>query len=192
MTLGRSRTLSKGTAVQRGSGWNPSTLQKQMIALAALLIGKGMTAKSFEQLARCAFVQAATKGSTFRNGRVNYSRVAARTGLTRAEVRRVLSAGSDFWPQARSGPLERVVLGWRTDRHFIDQYRRPRRLTVTGDRHSFANLAKQYAKDVPHKALLEELLRIGAVVVSGTNVKLSARLPISSPPMRKMRAPGLE
>ena len=176
MTLDRDRTVSKGAVVQRGNGWNPSAPQQQMTALAAQLIGQGMTAKSFEQFARCAFVQAATKGSSFANGRINYSRVAARTGLTRAEVKRVLSAGSAFWPRARSGPLERVVLGWRKDRQFIDQYRRPKRLVVMGDRHSFASLAKRYAKEVPHRALLEELRRIGAVVVSGTNVKLSTNV----------------
>ena len=182
--------MSRGAVVQRR--WNSFALQQQMTTLAALLIGQGMTAKTFEQLARCAFVQAATKGSTFTNGRVNYSRVAARTGLTRAEIKRVLSAGSDSWAQARSGPLERVVLGWRTDRHFIDQYRRPKRLAVTGARYSFASLAKRYAKDVPHKALLEELRRIGAVVATGTGVRLSVRLPFSSSRVRKMRALDLE
>lgn len=146
-----------------------------------------MTAKNFELLARYAFVHASTKDSRFMNGRVNYSRVAARTGVTRAEVKRLLSAGSNSWRQVRTGPLERVILGWRTDRHFVDQYNRPRRLEVTGHRHSFASLTKRYAKDVPHKAVLEELRRTGAVVISGGGVKLNARLRLSPPALRDSR-----
>lgn len=179
-------SAAKRVAVQRRARWNLSALQHQLAEIAALFIDRGITAKGFEALARYAFVRAATQGSTFVNGRVNYSRVAARTGLTRAEVKRVLSAGSNSWSQVRSGPLQRVVLGWRTDRHYIDQYRRPRRLVVAGHNNSFAKLTKRYARDVPHKAVLEELRRIGAVVIAGTSVKLSDRPPLNPPRARKM------
>ena len=181
--------VAKGVTLQRRAGWNPLALQQQLTRLAAPFIAQGMTARSFERLARYAFVHAATKGSTFVNGRVNYSRVAARTGLTRAEVKRVLSAASS-WLRVRTGPLERVLLGWRTDRLFIDQRHRPRSLAISGNRHSFANLTKRYSKDVPYRAVLEELRRIGAVVVSGTSVKLNARLPVRAPQVRRMLAAG--
>lgn len=187
MTPSSRNAVAKGVTLQRRAAWNPLALQQQLTGLAAPCIAQGMTAKNFERLARYAFVQAATKGSTFVNGRVNYSRVAARTGLTRAEVKRVLSA-SNSWLQVRNGPLERVILGWRTDRHFIDPRRRPRRLVIAGHRRSFANLTKRYAKDVPPKAVLEELRRIGAVVISGTSVKLNTRLSVGALQVRKRLA----
>src|SRR5215469_11683426 len=152
--------------------WNPSAIREQLSQIAVMFLTKGMTAKGLERLIRYTFTSVATRDSTFVNGKINYSRVAARTGLTRAEVKRVLSASVDPWLEMRDGPLARVIQGWTTDRHFTDQQHQPKRLVVSGARCSFANLVRKYAKDVPHKAMLDELRRIGAVAVRGTTVHL--------------------
>jgi len=137
-----------------------------------------MTPKRFGELARSAFVQAAADMSRLRNGRVNHSRVAAQTGLTRADVKRLLE--DDVVDSARLGQtaVERVIEGWRTDREFVTRPGQPKRLVISGRRSSFVHLVRKHGGDVPHRAVLDELRRIGAVVDCGDTVQLrgSARL----------------
>ena len=147
-------------------------LQELLTELAFVLLPRGITPRRFNELAKYAFVLAATKMSRFRNGRVNYSRVAAQTGLSRADVKRLLA--SDVLDAFRSAhaPTERVINGWRTDRVFADKLGHPRRLRITGSRPSFASLVRKYGGDVTQRAVLDELRRTGAVKDNGQTVWL--------------------
>jgi hypothetical protein len=149
-----------------------SVLQELLTELAFVLLPRGMTPRRFDELARFAFVRAATEMSRLRNGRVNYSRVAAQTGLSRADVKRLLK--SDVFKSRRlaHSPIERVVNGWRTDRRFANRPGRPTKLRIAGPNASFASLVRKYGGDVPHKAVLDELRRIDAVTDDGTSVWL--------------------
>jgi len=83
--------------------------------------------------------------------------------------------GDSLNPVGRSGqmPIERVLHAWRADRRFSDHRGNPKRLRITGTSMSFAYLAKLYGGDVPHRAVLEELRRIGAVRRDGDDVVLT-------------------
>jgi len=149
------------------------SLQELLRELAFVLLARGMTPKSFGELSRSAFAQAAADQSKLKNGRVNHSRVAAQTGLTRADVKRLLSRGRHGVPfAARQTPMERVIGGWRSDRRFTNGAGNPRTLRISGSKPSFILLARKYARDVPHRAVLDELLRIRAVDVQGESVQL--------------------
>jgi Family of unknown function (DUF6502) len=147
-------------------------LQELLIELAFVLLPRGMTPNRFGELARSAFVCAAADMSRLRNGRVNQSRVAAQTGLTRANVKRLLKDNvSDAAPHGQTA-LERVIDGWRTDREFAIRPGCPKRLQISGPRASFVRLVRKYGGDVPHRAVLDELRRIGAVNNSHGRVQL--------------------
>ncbi len=149
------------------------SLQELLRELAFVLLGHGLTPKTFGELSRAAFVQAAADHSKLRNGRVNHSRVAAQTGLTRADVKRLLSRGPHTVPLAAGQTaLEKVVDGWRSDRQFASSPAKPRTLRISGSEPSFIVLARKYAGDVPYRAVLDELLRIHAVTVAGQSVQL--------------------
>jgi hypothetical protein len=163
-------TSPRGTAV----------LKELLVELAFALLPRGMTPRRFGQLARFAFVHAATERSRLRNGRINYSRVAAQTGLSRADVKRFLRTDAfDFRPVANA-PTERVVNGWQTDRLFANKSGRRKGLRITGPGASFASLVRKYGGDVPHRAVLDELRRIDAVTDDGKRVWLK-----TSPILRK-------
>ena len=130
-----------------------------------------MTPRRFSELARWAFVQAAADISRLRNGRINHSRVAAQTGLTRADVKRFLKYNAFASPVLRQTPVERVIEGWRTDRRFAVRGQ-PKPLRIYGQRDSFEHLVKEFGGDVPHRAVLDELRRIGAVGGNSTSVSL--------------------
>jgi uncharacterized protein DUF6502 len=147
-------------------------LRQLLTGLACVLLPRGMTPKRFSDLARYAFVQAAADISKLRNGRVNHSRVAAQTGLTRADVKRLLKESIHDTTAHNEAPLEKVIYGWRTDREFFTREGHPKRLRISGSRDSFARLVRKHGGDVPHRAVLEELRRIRAVTESGGMVQL--------------------
>jgi Family of unknown function (DUF6502) len=149
-----------------------SLLQEFLVELALTLLPRGMTPKRFGELARYAFVRAAADQSRLRNGKVNYSRVAAQTGLSRGDVRRFLEHEVLPYGGADRAPVERVIGGWRTDRQFTDRRGHPRRLKRYGVGASFVALARKFGGDVPHKALLDELRRMGVVSCDDQTVRL--------------------
>ena len=151
--LGPSSRMIRSTAV----------LQDLLTELALVLLPRGMTPRRFCELARSAFVQAAAGISKLQNGRVNHSRVAAQTGLTRADVKRLLKLNVVALDARGHTAVERVIDGWRTDREFVIRPGHPKQLPISGPRGSFARLVKKYGGDVPPRAVLHELRRIGAV-----------------------------
>lgn len=140
-----------------------AALQELLTELALVLLPRGMTPKRFGELARSAFVLAAADMSKLQNGRVNHSRIAAQTGLTRADVKRLLKG--NVFASTRQGQtaVERVINGWCKDQEFVTRRGHPRRLPISSARRSFAQLVRKYGGDVPHRAVLDELRRIGAV-----------------------------
>jgi hypothetical protein len=160
--------------VLQNSFRSASLLRELMRELAFVLLTQGMTPKSFGELSRVAFVEAAATHSRLLNGKVNHSRVAAQTGLSRADVKRLLIAKSDdIQMSLRSNPVERVITGWRNDRRFVNAKGTPKPLSISGCNQSFALLAKKYAGDVPHRAVLGELERINAVTFRRNRVHLT-------------------
>src|SRR5262245_9599798 len=148
-------------------------LRSFLLGLAKLLVLAGITPKHFGELATRAFVDAACDLSKFRNGKINKSRVAVLTALRRAEVAKLLSARdkraiSSMLHQPRT---ERVIAGWTSDKRYLDEKGRPRRLPLSSSRYSFASLTRTFGGDVPHRALLQELLRLRVVREKGQHVE---------------------
>ena len=149
-----------------------AALQDLLTEFALVLLPRGVTPKWFGELARSAFVRAAADISRLRNGRVNHSRVAAQTGLTRADVKRLLKQ-KEFEASKRGlTAVEKVVEGWRADAEFFSRPGHSKRLRISGRRGSFAHLVRKYGGDVTHRAVLDELRRVGAVHESGGTVEL--------------------
>ncbi len=163
--VGRLRAESGGARISR-------VLQSLLLELAEPLIQAGVTPRLFGDLAARAFVKAACRASTLRNGRVNQSRVAVLTGLSRAEVRKLMigQRGSLFRYQPRT---VRVIEGWSSDLRFTARNGEPLALRISGPRRSFSALVRQYAGDVPHQAVLEELKRLNVVKELNHRVELT-------------------
>ena len=149
-----------------------AVLQDLLAELALTLLPRGMTPGRFNEMASAAFVQAAADISRLRNGRVNHSRVSAQTGLTRADVKRLLEQTTFDSARQSPPPVERVIDGWRTDREFAYRPGHPKRLRLSGQSGSFTRLVRKYGGDVPHRAILDELRRIEAVSDRDGSVQL--------------------
>lgn len=161
-----------------GSDPDTSELEQLLAELAVPLLQRGITPKRFTQLARDAFVSAAANTARFRTGRINYSRVAALTGLPRAEVKRLLSRtskASQGYPSNRT-PAERVIQGWLTDRRYLTTAGKPKPLSIDGRADSLKRLVREYAGDVSHRAVLDELVRRKAAKRIGAQLQLRSTL----------------
>ncbi len=142
-----------------------AAVYKLLCALVRVLLRSGMPYGVFADLAKRAYVSVATKEFTLPNRRQTLSRVSVITGLSRKETSRVveLLEADAAEVEDRHNRAARVVSGWVRDRRFADAQGAPAALPVEGRTASFARLVKEYSGDVPARAILDELLNVGAV-----------------------------
>jgi hypothetical protein len=149
-----------------------TALDELLVELALPLIQRGITPRRFAELARYAFARAAALASTPQDGKINHSRVAAQTGLSRAEVKRLLENGPLTGRHLDEAPIRRVLKGWQTDAPFANRPGQPNKLKIKGSGACFVRLVRTYGGDVPHRAVLSELRRMGAVSGDDQNLRL--------------------
>jgi hypothetical protein len=154
--------------------------------LAVLLLQIGTGPSEFHQILKQSFVQAASNASRLQNGRVNASKVSAITGLARSEVASLLALKGKELPPFQRPPAFRVIDGWRSDQAFRHNNGKPRPLPLKAGRGSFQALAFRYAGDIPHKPILDELVRLGHVRILGAKAILQD-LP-AEPPEKVLRS----
>ena len=148
-----------------------------------VLLRQAMSFVAFEEIAKRAYVDVAMNDFAIEGKSPSISRAAILSGLTRKEVSRLLSEPADPGPEGeRYNRAARVLTGWLRDPEFVDEAGVPRLLTDEGDT-GFAGLVRRYGGDVPARAVLDELLRVGAVQRhdnQGTELLARAYVPASS------------
>jgi len=144
-----------------------SALTLMFKPLIRLLIAQGVTHAEFAETAKDVYVEVALKHFEA-DGKVNRSRIAILTGLTRKEVKNVIdrTIESGYQEKTFSRP-ERVLTGWYSDPKFQGPYGIPLELPYESrevDEKSFVELVKQYSGDMAPRQILNELLESGSVV----------------------------
>ena len=143
-----------------------------------ILIRNGISYGTFADLAKWLFVDVAKRDFAIDARKQTLSRISVITGLNRKEVKRVteLPVPDDQASSERYNRAARVIAGWRRDRFFQNSKGRPADLPVSGEGSTFQALVKQYSGDMPYRAVLDELIRVGAVVETDDGrVALKAR-----------------
>ncbi len=136
-----------------------------MRATAQILLRYGVSFQAFSDLAKRAYVESAREDFAIPGRKPTISRIAVLTGLSRKEIQRLTDSetASDAEALERYNRAARVVAGWVRDHDFRDQDGHPRTLPQEGDDLSFAELVRRYSGDIPPRAVLDELLRVGTV-----------------------------
>ncbi len=143
-----------------------------------LLLRHGVPFGAFSDLAKRVYVEVALDEFGIPGRKQTHSRVSVLTGLSRKEVLRVtrLERPDDTETAGRYHRAARVIGGWVRDERFHDGSGNPAPLPVEGEGATFSGLVKEHSGDVPHRAILDELLRVGAVErTAGDEVRLLAR-----------------
>jgi len=134
-------------------------------ALARILLRYGVSFQAFSDLAKRAYVEAARDDFAIPGRKSTTSRIAVLTGLSRKEIQRLTDteAASDAEALEHYNRAARVVAGWVRDQDFRDEDGQPRALPQEGGDLSFVELVRRYSGDIPPRAVLDELLRVGTV-----------------------------
>lgn len=133
--------------------------------LVTILLRNNVSHRTFAELAKLVYVEVANAEFGIAGKKQTTSRIAILTGLTRKEVQRLLAQPSDTEPVSAEEyhRASRVITGWVRDPDFGDGKGHPHPLRMEGKRTSFNTLVKRYSGDIPVRAIVDELLRVGAV-----------------------------
>jgi hypothetical protein len=141
-----------------------AAVQRLLRPLVRLLLRHAVPFAAFERLAKQVYVDVALNDFSLDGKRATQSRASVLTGLTRKDVQRIVS--QEPTPAAdtadRHNRATRVMTAWVRDPDFLAPDGRPDILPPEGEG-SFAQLVKRYSGDMPPRAVLDELLRVGAV-----------------------------
>ena len=133
--------------------------------LIRILLRNGVSYGTFNDLARWMYVDVAMKEFSIDGRKQSTSRVSVLTGLSRKEVKRMqkISRPEDTERDEKYNRAARVIAAWRREREFLDADGKPSVLPVSGPGPTFSEIVRRFSGDVPVRAILDELLRIGAV-----------------------------
>ncbi len=134
-----------------------------------ILLRYGISYKTFSDIAKRVFIDIASDDFALPGRKNTVSRVSVVTGLTRRDVARLMSEdGPDDTPvREQHNRIRRLTAGWTNDSAYIGKNGRALSLPLEGKQEdqkaSFTTLVRTYGNDVPVRAALDELLRLGVV-----------------------------
>jgi hypothetical protein len=131
--------------------------------IAEILVSSGHGFSRISELTKTAFVRAAHTIDPHGEHKISIARIAALTGLTRLDVSKIVRYGEHKSSINRkpTNRVARVAQGWITDKRFIRPNKAPRQLSFAGPGNTFTALVRKYSGDIPPKAMLSEMARLG-------------------------------
>jgi hypothetical protein len=142
-----------------------SAVTRLLKPLVRVLLRNGVSYSTFADLAKWVYVDVATKEFAIAGRKQTTSRVSVISGLSRKEVKRLqeLPKPTDTTSYERYNRAARVIAAWRRESNFLDTEGNPASLPLDGNGPTFSELVKRFSGDMPVRAILDELLRVGAV-----------------------------
>ena len=133
--------------------------------LAKILLRNGISYGTFADLAKWVFVEVATKDFAIKDRKQSTSRISVITGLSRREVMRVRKLQRPDITESieKHNRAARVIAAWRREHDFLKADGKPSILPFEGQGTTFSELVKRFSGNVPPRAVLDELLNVGAV-----------------------------
>ena len=135
--------------------------------LVRILLRFDISHSEFVEIAKRSYVDTAYKYFSLPKRKMTFSRVSVLTGLTRKEVVRLTKREEDEIPKTK-GSVNRATLvigGWIQDELFLNKNKQPQDLPLKGEGASFETLVSRYSGDITARAILDELVRVGAVEI---------------------------
>lgn len=142
---------------------------KLLRPLIRILLRHGITYAELSEVIKTVYVSIAANEFRVPGKKMSKARIAIVTGLTRKEVQRIseLDAKENLAPKTNLSRIGRVLSGWHTDPDFTGPYGMPLEIRYDSDVPAdvtFSKLVQRYSGDMTPRAMLDELLRVGAVV----------------------------
>ena len=162
-----------------------SAVLRLLRPLDRIMLKNGISYGTFADLARWIYVDVAMREFTIKGRKQSTSRVAVLTGLSRKEVKRMqgIPRPDVSHQDERYNRAARIIAAWRREPEYQDADGEPSPLTVSGPWNTFSDIVRRFSGDMPVRAVLDELLRIGAVQqLDNGNIALvkKAYIPVKS------------
>lgn len=147
---------------------------KLLRPLIRILLRHGVSYAEFSEVVKTGFVTIAAQEFKVPGKKMSKARIAIVTGLTRKEVQRLANIDQKerFGLKTNLSRITRVLSGWHTDPEYTGPYGMPLEVRYDSDMANdvtFVRLVQQYSGDMTPRAMLDELLRVGAVVETDDN-----------------------
>ncbi len=162
-----------------------AALLRILRALIRVLLRHGVPYPVFSEFARWTYVDVAAKEFPIEGRKQTNSRVSVLTGLSRKEVLRL----RDLPPPTGEVDVEqfhraaRIVSAWTREADYCEPGGAPQPVPFEGPGASFSDLVRRFGGDVPPRAVLDELLRVGTVERDGGDhlrLRTRAYLPVGA------------
>ena len=142
-----------------------ASILKLLRPLVRLLLRNGVSYGDFADLSKWVFMDVASKEFGVPGRKQTVSRVSVITGLTRKEVSRLqkIAKPDDSAISHQYNRAARVIAGWMRDKRFLNSKGEPAPLHFDQGKHNFSELVREHSGDIPPRAILDELLRVGTV-----------------------------
>lgn len=166
-------------------------VERMLRPIVRQLLRHGVTFGTFSQLAKRLYYQVAAIDFALPNRTQSDSRIALITGLSRRDVAALRAAPADAdVPDLDAHLATKLIDVWTNNRRFQDPPGTPRVLPFESKGQgspSFVELVRQVGGDIPPRALLDELIRVGSIELQATRtVRLLHRayIPAADSPER--------
>lgn len=152
-----------------------AAILKLLRPIVRMALKRGISYGTFASLVKWVYYEVAEKDLTIDGRKQTQSRISVITGFTRKEVKRLseLDPPTSRNQREKYNRAARVISGWRRNAECLDEHGRPIAIPISGEGVTFETLVKKFSGDMPPRAVLDELTRIGALHLEpGNRVRL--------------------
>jgi len=141
-------------------------LARLLEPLVGFVFDSGLSVRDVHSILRAAAVRSMASRQLEISRRVNISGISASTGISRAEISRILKSGTTVADSNQDRPPQstnRILSAWHQDPRFTTPNGQPADLRIYGRGCTFETLVKLHGKGIPTRAVLDELVRTQAI-----------------------------
>lgn len=154
-----------------------AAIRRLLTPLVKIILRNGLSYKTFIEDAKSVFIEVAEQEFAIEGRRQSAARVAIITGISRKEISRLqnLKAEEQTVVGDSFNRSARVISAWVNDPEFQVKPGQPMELAIEGESPSFGDLVRKSSGDMLVRAMLDELVRVGAVEVENKRARLVNR-----------------
>ena len=148
-----------------------AAILKLLRPLVRMALKRGISYKTFASLLKWVYYDVAKTDFIIEGRKQTQSRISVITGFTRKEVKRLseLARPTSRIQREKYNRAARVISGWRRDIEYRDDQGDTAAIPISGEGATFENLVRKFSGDMPPRAVLDELTRLGAVRLDSDN-----------------------
>ena len=152
-------------------------IRRLLTPLVKIILHHGISYKTFMEEAKKVFIEVAEQEFALQGRKQSAARVAIVTGISRKEISRIQNTSVQEAKENRDSfnRAARVISAWVSDPEFQVTPGQPMELSIDGASPTFGDLVRKSSGDMLVRAMLDELVRVGAVEVVDKHARLVNR-----------------